>query len=633
MGEKYRCCVCGRENSRKRISKDYYCQKHYSEYIKYGFCISDNDRLPDDPNMLYRHDGYVEMFLYDNLQEELDETVILDLDDYDKVKGIRFDLNRKCVTTKINGNIILLQNYLLDSNERIEFINGDYLDFRKDNLRIIKKKVKTKKNPYIINKKNKNKIIIEVIGKNRHQVTGSATLVSIPLKDGGYKKILIELGGSQTNKDLYTEYLNNKEIVDCVPHNEIDYVFALHSHFDHIGNLPSLIRNGFHGKLICNKPNEKLLLPILVDGAYIGNKNVRSMNNKKHHVEPLYTEEDVYLLMNRCESYSMNEIHKLDDIVSFQFVPAGHILGSCQLLLYCKTPTGQIKKLHFTSDLGSDYNRQPFVFPRENISSSNFSMFEATYNKLDRGFSSKKECEIEREEYKKFIKDELKNGRSILVGVFAQARQQSMMEFLYRSFKNDKDFNYPIYIDGVLGSELNNVYLNVLENEDKEYWREIMNWKQFKYITSYEKSLEVATRKDEIKLVLSSSGMFSNGRILNHLCKFVENPKCTIVLCGYQAEGCIGHELMREDINVVNIEGMEYKKRCKIYQMKTWSSHIMPIENIKYMSQINTPLIVLNHSDENFKYEFRDVVEEELRKRNNSAKVICANNDNNIFFI
>lgn len=86
-------------------------------------------------------------------------------------------------------------------------------------------------------------------------------------------------------------------------------------------------------------------------------------------------------------------------------------------------------------------------------------------------------------------------------------------------------------------------------------------------------------------------------------------------------------------VGIVNIEGMEYKKRCKIYQMKTWSSHIMPIENIKYMSQINTPLIVLNHSDENFKYEFRDVVEEELRKRNNSAKIVCASDKNNIFFI
>ena len=29
----------------------------------------------------------------------------------------------------------------------------------------------------------------------------------------------------------------------------------------------------------------------------------------------------------------------------------------------------------------------------------------------------------------------------------------------------------------------------------------------------------------------------------------------------------------------------------------------------------------------------RDIAEEELRKRNNSAKIVCANNDNSIFFI
>lgn len=634
MGEKYRCCVCGRENSRKRISKDYYCQKHYSEYVKYGFCISDNSRLLDDPNMLYRHDNYIEMFLYDNMQEELDQTVILDLDDYDKIKNIRWDKKQNCIVGKTITGEKLLQNVIMNTDDKVEFKDGDIFNCTKDNLFIKEeKKHKKKKNNYVISKKNKNKIIIEILGKNKNQVTGSSTLVSIPLKNGEYKKVLIELGASQTNKDLYTEYLNNKEIVDAIPHNEIDYVFALHTHFDHVGNLPSLIANGFKGRLICNKPNEKLLLPILLDGAFIGQKNTRSINSKKHNVEPLYTEEDVYLLMNRCDTYSMNEIHKLDDEISFQFIPAGHILGSCQLILYCKTPTGQIKKCHFTSDLGSKYNKQPFVLNRETVTSSNFSMFEATYNDMNRGFTSKKECDKEREEFKYFIKKELSNKRSILIGVFAQARQQSMMEFLYRTFKDDKDFNYPIYIDGVLGGTLNNIYLNVLEGEDKKYWQEVMAWKNFHYISSYEKSLEIALRKDEIRIILSSSGMFSNGRILNHICKFIENPKCTVVLCGYQASGTIGHELERTDNKTVKIEGLEYKKRCKVYQMSTWSSHIMPNENIKYMSQINTPLIVLNHSDEDNKYKFRDIVEEELRKRNNCAKVICTNNDNNIFFI
>ena len=155
--------------------------------------------------------------------------------------------------------------------------------------------------------------------------------------------------------------------------------------------------------MICNEANEKLMLPILLDGAFIMNKNVRAINSKKKNVEPLYTEEDVYLLMNKCETYSMNEIHQLDDIVSFQLVNAGHILGSSQLVLYVKTPNVQKKKLHFTSDLGSEYNKQPFVPSKDIVTSSNFSLFEATYNDLNRGFKSKKECDKEREEFKKFI--------------------------------------------------------------------------------------------------------------------------------------------------------------------------------------------------------------------------------------
>jgi metallo-beta-lactamase family protein len=409
-------------------------------------------------------------------------------------------------------------------------------------------------------------------------------------------------------------------------------VFALHAHYDHIGNLPSLIPNGFKGKLITNKENREIMTPMLVDGAFIMNKNVQALN-KKHNITHLYKEEDVYLLMSRCETYSMNEIHTLDDLVSFQFVNAGHILGSCQLILYLKTPTGQIKKLHFTSDLGSDYNKQPFVKPKDIVNSSNFSLFEATYNELDRGFKSKKECEREREEFKKFLKNELKNKRNILIGVFAQARQQTMMEFLYRSFKDDKDFNYPIYVDGVLGLTLNNCYLSVLEGEDREYWKEVMSWENFKYISSYEKSMNVACNKSEISIKISSSGMFSNGRIMNHVKTMIEDSNCTFVLCGYQGEGTVGRELQRTDNTEVKIEGMMFKKKCKIYQMNTWSSHIMPMENISYMSQINTPLIVINHSDEEHKYEFRDIVERELRLRNNSAKVVCASDDNNIFYI
>ena len=627
---KHYCSCCGREIP-KHFRKGL-CQKHFDQMKMYGEFLDDSQRCETDVNEIVIYDDYAEIVLYDLLFEPLEYGVIIDKEDVEKVKLHCWSKKNGCIVANQFGRHVLLPNIILETDEKIEYINGDYLDCRKENLKIVEKKNKKSRNNYSVSKRNKNKVIVEIIGANRHQVTGSATLISIPLKEGGYKRILIESGGNQTNQDLYTEYLRNKEIVESVPHNEIDYVFALHAHYDHIGNLPSLIPNGFNGKLITNKENREIMTPMLVDGAFIMNKNIQALN-KKHNITHLYKEEDVYLLMSRCETYSMNEIHTLDDLVSFQFVSAGHILGSCQLILYLKTPTGQIKKLHFTSDLGSDYNKQPFVKPKDIVNSSNFSLFEATYNELDRGFKSKKECERERKEFKKFLKNELKNKRNILIGVFAQARQQTMMEFLYRSFKDDKDFNYPIYVDGVLGLTLNNCYLSVLEGEDREYWKEVMSWENFKYISSYEKSMNVACNKSEVCIKISSSGMFSNGRIMNHVKTMIEDSNSTFVICGYQGEGTVGRELQRTDNTEVKIEGMMFKKKCKIYQMNTWSSHIMPMENINYMSQINTPLIVINHSDEEHKYEFRDIVENELRLRNSSAKVVCASDDNSIFYI
>lgn len=293
--------------------------KTYGEFLDYA------QRCETDVNEIVEYDDYAEIVLYDLLFDPLEKGVMIDKEDIDKVKFYCWNKKNGCVVGNQFGKHVLLPNIILDTDEKVEYINGDYLDCRKENLKIIEKRNKKNKNNYSVSKRNKNKVIVEIIGANKHQVTGSSTLVSIPLKEGGYKRILIELGGNQTNQDLYTEYLRNKEIIDAVPHNEIDYVFALHSHADHIMNLPSLIPNGFKGRLIVNEANEKLLTPMLLDSAFIMGKNVKSINNKGKNVKSLYSEEDVYLLMNKCDIYSMNEIHKIDDVLSFQFINAGHI--------------------------------------------------------------------------------------------------------------------------------------------------------------------------------------------------------------------------------------------------------------------------------------------------------------------
>ena len=142
MKEKYHCCICGRENSRKRISKDYYCEKHYSEYMKYGFCISDNDRSPDDPNEIIEHDKYAEIILYDEFQEDTGKRALIDIEDVDKVKDYKWRYSGRYILTTVNSKSLRLHRLIMncdDEDKVVDHINLNVLDNRKSNLRICTK--------------------------------------------------------------------------------------------------------------------------------------------------------------------------------------------------------------------------------------------------------------------------------------------------------------------------------------------------------------------------------------------------------------------------------------------------------------------------------------------------------------
>lgn len=624
------CKICGRKLDIGDDLKRELCQKHKYQMKRFGFTIEDNSRNENDLNEIKLYPHHAEIILYDEFQEELEERALIDLDDIDLVKDIRWNKRRECVTGNFQGKEIPLQNYILNTNEKIIFVSKDSFDCRRNNL-YLAKNTKKKHKIYNISKKNKGKIIIEFVGKSKTQVTSSAIMISYPTTDN-YERILCEFGQSQTNKSLYEEYISNKEVVqNVVSYDSIKACFILHAHLDHIGMLPTLVNNHINIPVITTYENKKLIEPLLLDGSYIMNRNINSMLKQKYKVTPLYTESDVYMLMHNVIEKSMNETHKLNDYVSYKFIHSGHILGSCQLVLYIKTLSGNTKTIHITSDLGSEYNQAPFVKSKELLSVSNVSIFEATYNQLNRGFKNKKEVEKERVKLANIIKKELNKNKRILFGAFAQGRTQNLMIYLYEIFKEDPSFDTSIFIDGKLCHAITNAYMSILSDEDREYFKEVLSWDKFIYIDSYDKSLMTAINKDK-KIIISGGGMFSQGRILNHLKTMIEDKDSVIITCGYCGEGTIGREIQRTDNKIIKIEGLEYIKKCKVYNMNTWSSHIMANENIEYMSKINTPLILIHHSDNN-KYNFRDIIENTLRQKNNSAKVLCVDEENSIFFI
>src|SRR6187551_2230744 len=91
------------------------------------------------------------------------------------------------------------------------------------------------------------------------QVTGSMHLLEV-----GQYKILVDCG---------LDYEKDRSIQDNenFPFNpeDIDVVILTHAHIDHSGNLPTLVRMGFNGQILCTPPTADLTELLLMDSVNI----------------------------------------------------------------------------------------------------------------------------------------------------------------------------------------------------------------------------------------------------------------------------------------------------------------------------------------------------------------------------
>lgn len=482
-------------------------------------------------------------------------------------------------------------------------------------------------------KKHKNKdddIIVSTIGGQATGVTGSVTLVSYKKKDNTRGCVLLELGGIQGNRDIKTEYIDNKKLLDKIKVENIDYVFVCHSHQDHEQHLPYLISHDkqFNGRIIMYKDNLPITKALLENSCKIHNSNVEYLHSKGYKYKPFYIQADSYNIMDYIDAYDLDILYKLSEEISFRFRSNSHVVGATQLELFITKPSGITKKILYTSDLGSPMNKKFKNFLTDNyiVSKANLVLIESTYGSDKKSFS-KEDCIKERNELKDIIQKFVLNEKhNVLIPCFSYGRLQDFMVWLYENFKDTWDYSIPIIIGSKLGVTINNVYSHILKGDNLEYWNEVKNWKAFKIIQDYKSTISFLTSKQNA-LILSSSGMISGGNSVSYTKEILGNSNDCICFCGYCADNTIGGKILNENNKVVEIDGSIIKKNCTIKRFNTFSSHAQQQDLVNYIKQINCDKIVLQHGDKECKEELKEKLDDELSKINKTTKVIIANED------
>lgn len=459
-------------------------------------------------------------------------------------------------------------------------------------------------------------------GSNAKDVTGSMILI----KFGG-KQILLECGLYQDNSYL-SAYKINSEKFKFNP-NEIDYVFVGHSHIDHIGLLPRLIKEGFHGKIIMTYPSSVMSKYLLLNCAFIVNDEARVLSKRyNREYEPLYTEEDVYKTLDYIYVYNeYNHVYKLDDVISFQWFKNSHCVGAAQLQLILNDGI-KTKKILYTSDIGALNTKNHYVENTEiPVTFSDVSIMESTYGLNTR--ATKKTREFDVEHLRVAIETVLERQGSIILPAFSFARSQELLTTLYLLFGENEDFKTDIVVDSMLTCDICQAYEDVLDSDFRELWTKVYNWKNVKYVR--EKVESKAWVNDPIpKIVISSSGFCTNGRILSYLDKYLRDINSMICFSGFVGtdDSYLSYRIKNGKAHkTININKVPVPNRADCITMSTFSSHANFDDLLKFGSNLNTNQLVLVHGSTEAKNCLKEHLREEISRNDKCYKVKCSEKD------
>jgi metallo-beta-lactamase family protein len=446
---------------------------------------------------------------------------------------------------------------------------------------------------------------LEFVGAAK-EVTGSKHLLHV-----NGKKILLDCGMFQGKRKEALEKNMNFGFNPA----EIDAVILSHAHIDHSGLLPLLCKQGFKGPIYSTFATRDLCHYMLMDSAYIQEREAEYLNKKKEKhgeepMEPLYTTDDAEQALSQFIGMGYERTFTVEDALAACFYDAGHILGSSvvHIIVYEKD-IDKRTTLGFTGDLGR--KNIPLLRDPQPMPQSDYFITETTYG--DRLHESFDQLDVQLID---IVNNTYKKGGKLIIPAFSVGRTQEVVYRLNLAVKNKLIPEFPIFVDSPLSGNITEVFSAHPECFDRATYREFIDnrlnpfgFGKVKYITDVAESKKLNTYNKPC-IVISASGMCEFGRILHHLKNNIEDPRNTVMLVGYQAEYTLGRKI-QDGMKSVNIFGEPYDVKCDVHKIDAFSAHADRSDLIDYVSHIEgIKKIFLVHGETDAMNAFQNVLHE-----------------------
>ncbi|MCP5535350.1 MAG: MBL fold metallo-hydrolase [Akkermansiaceae bacterium] len=407
----------------------------------------------------------------------------------------------------------------------------------------------------------------------------------------GSNSYLVELGGERIILDSGMH--PKEEGLDSLPAhhelqpNSIDSIFVTHSHLDHSGSLPVLMRDHPDAEVFMTPATAKLVDALL-------HNSVNVMESKRIELGitdyPFYGHRELDRYEKRWRTFGYERPFQIGEKVRATFHDAGHILGSAGVMLETMD-----QRVFYTGDV--QFENQTLI-PGANLPEDDIDVL---IIETTRGASPRDAGYDRTEEENRFaesINQCLQGGGSVLIPVFAMGKTQEVMTMIHRFKGEGRIPDAPVYIGG-LSTKMTLIFDDFADSTPR-------NQPGFRIL----EDMEVKTggrRRKRVPITYQpgaiyalSSGMMTEKTVSNNFARgFINNPRNALLFVGYaDPDSPAGHIRAGDLGDLIDLDSEQppVQFNCPMH-IFDFSGHATRDDLLAYILRVKPKKTLLVHGD------------------------------------